>query len=89
VKISETDNHQQKPTENPRLSPLFFVDDCWYLAIELAQKKHKTASPLSCRHHRQAGAEEVFIFACLAAKVWTVVRMKADWKRIFAFERLW
>ena len=37
VTISETDNQQQKPTENPRLSPLFSARDCSCLRIELAQ----------------------------------------------------
>jgi hypothetical protein len=34
VKISETDNSQQKPTENRCLSSLFSVDDCWCLQAE-------------------------------------------------------
>jgi hypothetical protein len=37
VKTSKTDNHQQKPTENPRLSPLFSVCECSLLLKERAQ----------------------------------------------------
>jgi len=40
VKISETDNQQQKPTENPRLSPLFSVHECSCFSIQLAQNRH-------------------------------------------------
>jgi Predicted soluble lytic transglycosylase fused to an ABC-type amino acid-binding protein len=34
VKISETDNQQQKPTENPRLSPLFSAHECACFLIQ-------------------------------------------------------
>jgi hypothetical protein len=34
VKISRTDNHQQKRTENQRLSPFFSVREFWYLSID-------------------------------------------------------
>ena len=34
VKIGETDNHQQKPRENPRFSPLFSVHECACFSIQ-------------------------------------------------------
>ena len=34
VKISETDNQQKKPTENPRLSPLFSAHECACFSIQ-------------------------------------------------------
>jgi hypothetical protein len=40
VKIGRTDNHQQKPTENQRLSPLLSVCNCSSLSIQQAQNKH-------------------------------------------------
>ena len=39
VKISETDNHQQTPTENQRLSPLFSVQDCWFVVDTTGTKQ--------------------------------------------------
>jgi hypothetical protein len=40
VKITQMDNHEQKPTQNQRLSPSLLVHDCWFLSIELAQNRH-------------------------------------------------
>jgi len=40
VSIRQTDNHQQKPTANQLLSPLFSVRDCVCLLIEPAENWH-------------------------------------------------
>ena len=40
VTISETDNQEQKPTENQRLSPFFLSMIAGLCRIELAQNRH-------------------------------------------------
>ncbi len=45
-----TDMHQQKPTGNERLSPLFYVDDCWCLSMELAQNRHSGRNAVDPLH---------------------------------------